>query len=843
MNEIIFGELRIQFLSKGILRLEKQRKGHFCDEKTLVVPAREQLLSWDIEAKSDNNEIAFLDYRLILPKKGNTLRGLRLKKNGKTVYHYKKISNSGELPPLGKAGETFALMDSPRILLPKGGYTYHGNIKNNGYGVEEDADDLYLFLCEKSDEALRSLYVQLTGRIEMPPLSVFGCWNSKYYKHTEESAKNVIKEYHDHQIPLDYLVLDTDWRISTSNGIGYEVNTELFPDMKRFINFAHSEGVKIMFNDHPEPVKGAKSVFDPKEVRYREEKLQSLLDYGLDIWWYDRNWTTKLISPTKGVNPETLGLYLFSEITSHYRKKEALEGKPYRRPTIMANVDNILNGLYLGIASSASHRYGLQWTGDIMSDPDALRQEISNLVRAGNNLIAYVNADCGGHQGNPDKEWFIRWMQFGVFSPIFRPHCSDLVTRTREPWAYDRNTCDIVREYINCRYRLLPLIYQGAHEAYEKGTPVYKALGWNYPKDKKALACDDEYMLGKDILIAPIAGSMIAPLSKKHYVGEVKATYFDGLKCEGAPLAEASYDKLEMRCNFNSPEKGVPVFNFSAFFETDIRFDEDAKLILRCDDGAFAWLDGVEVLHDDSLHSAKNFDLAELKANKTYHLKIQYFQAGGEAECTLHYVRSNAPKKKSVYLPHGKWMDVFSGKIYLGGRTIARDCSLEEMPLFVRLGALLPLAFEAKNTKEQKWDKLVFDFYPDKTSSDGGCLYEDDTLTTAYQEGGFRISPYEASYSEEENAYVVVLRASKGSFEGEKFFSSREITFKCHLLHKENVIKKVTVNGQDHEFILVKRKPMAFPFNAQEGARDGDVATLSFSCSVHESYEIKFFLK
>ena len=842
MNEIVFFKLRVQFLKEGILRVERMRKGKFHDENTLVVPDRSQFSGWAVDYEANGNEIRFLDCKLVLPKKGNTLRGMRLIKGGKTVYRYKKIVNSGELPPLGKAGEVFALSDCPRIFVPEGGYSYRGKIKNSGYRIEEDAGDVYLLFCGRSDAELRRLYVELTGRIEMPPLSVFGCWNSKYYKHTEESAKSLINEYEAHRIPLDYMVLDTDWRVSTKNGIGYEVNTELFPDMKRFIDFAHSKGVEIMFNDHPEPVSGATNVFDPKEVRYRESKLQSLLDYGLDIWWYDRNWTTKLISPSKNVNPETLGLYLFSEVTSHYRQREAGASKPYRRPTIMGNVDNIVNGVYLGISSSASHRYGLQWTGDIMSDPDALRQEIHNLVRAGNNLIAYVNADCGGHQGNPDEEWFVRWMQFGVFSPVFRPHCNDLVTRTREPWAYGEEVCSIVRDYINCRYRLLPLIYQGAHEAYEKGIPPFKALGWNYPDDKRALRCDDEYMLGKDILIAPIAGNLVAPLDKGNYLGKVKATYFDGIKCEGKPLAEAAYETMAMRCDFDSPEEGVPVFNFSAIFEMDIRFKEDVKLILRCDDGAFAWLDGVEVLHDDTFHSAKNFDLAELKANRTYHLRIQYFQAGGEAECSLLYVKGQIGGEKKVYLPRGRWMDAFSGRIYRGGKTVAREYPLNEMPLFVRMGSLIPLAYEAKNTKEQKWDRLAFDFYPDKDSSDSGHLYEDDASTTAYQKGVYRLSSYEARYCEEDNSYVLKLYASKGEFAGEKSFSERQITVRYHCCKGTEEIKRVALNGQEHEFALIKKDPSAFPFGVS-CARDAIVANLSFRCSVHDDCEIKFFLE
>ena len=170
-----------------------------------------------------------------------------------------------------------------------------------------------------------------------------------------------------------------------------------------------------MFNDHPEPVNGAQ-VFAPEEIAYRESNLQSLMEKGLDIWWYDRNWGTHLISPTDKIYWETFGLYLFEDITRHHYQKHNGNKDIYRRPVIMGNVVNIVNGRYMGITDSASHRYSVQWTGDISSRSDSLANEVESLIRCGNNCIPYINADCGGHIGNPDKELFIRWMQFGMLS-------------------------------------------------------------------------------------------------------------------------------------------------------------------------------------------------------------------------------------------------------------------------------------------------------------------------------------------------------------------------------------------------------------------------------------------
>ena len=484
----------------------------------------------------------------------------------------------------------------------------------------------------------------------------------------------------------------------------------------------------------------------------------------------------------------------------------------------------------------------MQWTGDILSDADSLSQEVATLIRAGNDGIAYCNADCGGHIGNPDKELFIRWMQFGTLSPVFRPHCTKIVERTREPWAYDSETLDIVREYNNLRYRLLPVIYKNAYNNYETGEPVFKSLGWEYPADKHALRCDNAYMLGNNILIRPVAGITPYAVEKKNFVEPVKAVYYNGTKLEGEPIATAEYGNLNILLNHTSPEKGVPVYNFSARFETVVEFSEPVQLYVRSDDGSTVWIDGEKVLEDKTLHSAMNFPLKVIESGKPHKVEIEYFQAGGEAAIGLYYSEVKTGEETEVYLPAGKWLDAFSGKIYSGGKTIKRVYCINEAPLFVRLGALLPLAYAAANTGKQKWDRLVYDFYPDKNTSDKGYLYEDDTATTAYKKGKFRKSAFDAGYDAAKNAYVIKLHASEGVFEGEKYFETREIAVKYHLLKGAEDVKKITVNGENYGFATTPKDAGAFPLNTDAVSPDGKVVLTKFKADLNKEYEVIFYL-
>ena len=374
-----------------------------------------------------------------------------------------------------------------------------------------------------------------------------------------------------------------------------------------------------------------------------------------------------------------------------------------------------------------------------------------------------------------------------------------------------------------------------------RGEPIFKALGWNYPNDKKALRCTDEYMLGSDILIKPIAGSNPVPVAKGNYTKPVKATYFNGTQLQGAPIAAAEYGRLDMALSHTSPEKGVPVYNFSARFETQLKFEKDVGLIVRCDDGATVWIDGEKVFEDKTLHSAMNFPLKVIEGGKPHNVEIEYFQAGGEAEIGLYYCAVRTDDSIGVYLPAGKWLDVFDGKIYAGGKTIRKKYGLCEMPLFVRLVALVPLAYEARNTKEQKWNKLVFDFYPDEKGTDEGYLYEDDGETTAYKSGAYRTTKFGARFDEGENAYVVTFSAAEGGFEGERACHAREIFVKFHCLKDAGTVRRVTVNGEEVPFKRTKRDTGAFPLDTSLSAPDAYVVGVSFLADVAKEQSVVFF--
>ncbi len=847
MNEFIYGNIRVQILSDEIIRVEEKNDDSFLDNDTFFIPDRKSVIG-EVSVKERTMNgfhiLSFSKYEIYIPVKNPKVSLISIKKKKKTIYRCKTIRNSGELPRPDKTPIVFPIMDNPRIQLPKEGYHVDSIDEESKYIIEKNAKDLYLILCEENPYLLRRLYVGLTGKAPLQRLSCLGSWNSKYYAYTQKEALQVIEDYKYHDVPLDNMVIDTDWR-KKAEGIGYDINTELFPDMKRFFSDAHKENISVMFNDHPEPQKEAESVLSPNEILFREEKLSGLLKLGLDYWWYDRNWSVSLKSPDQIIHPETWGQYLFTDIEKNYYNSLASDKKDARRTGVMSNVDNIANGYYVSVCNSATHRYPFQWTGDVNSEKTDLIENIVNVLKTGENCIPYVHPDCGGHTGNPDKETFIRWMQIGCMQPIFRPHCTNTVERTREPWNYDDETLSIVREAVKRRYRLLPLIYRESYHSYMEGRPICRSMDYEYPKDKEAKKHFSQYMFG-DILVAypeyEEAHSIgLEELSSKFYAGKLNATIYNGTNLEGEPILEKEYDDISFVLLDEPLEKGLPVHDFSIRYEGKIQFEKTEELFVSADDGVKIYIDGKEIFEWWSYHFASIKKVATIEKG-IHDLRIEYFQAGGGAELRLYHYPKDRLENGSVYLPRGdKWLNPYDGKIYKGGQTVISNPSLNEMSLFIKLGSLFLLAEDENNTKKQYWNNMTIDYYPSYTKHITDFLYEDDRETLAYQYGEYRKMDYEAFYEKESDCFKIILQKTDGVYKGPFYSDTKNFRFKFHQLFYKDV-NSITVNGEEVSFYQAKRNMKSQILNNTDSSLDSDTIVFFFEHNMKEDTTIVIHL-
>ena len=143
------------------------------------------------------------------------------------------------------------------------------------------------------------------------------------------------------------------------------------------------------------------------------------------------------------------------------------------------------------------------WGGDNSSLWEHLAGSLPMLMNLGLSGMPFVGVDIGGFGGDADGELLARWTQAGAFYPFCRNH-SAIGTRAQEPWAFGPEVEAICRHYIELRYQLLPYFYQLFRQAAETGAPVMRPLVWHYPQDPVTFNLNDQFMVGPDLLVAPV---------------------------------------------------------------------------------------------------------------------------------------------------------------------------------------------------------------------------------------------------------------------------------------------------------------------------------------------------
>lgn len=838
------GNIRVQTLSDTLARVEVKGPEGFEDRETYHITGRDwEGVSAQVTAAAGETLVITDYYTVHVPDGADSLEGIYITDAaGKTIWTYTELpENNQYLPDPGNTPAAWAIADNPRVVPAEWGYDYlpEGEEDNgyNGWDADNNAPDMYIFMPRGSAKQLRQDFVDLTGSSELVPLKALGLWHSCFYAYSEETALAEMQKYRDEGFPLDNFVMDTDWRMGGSHG--YDINTSLFPDMERFLDRAHEEqNVRVIFNDHPESQDG-QHVLEQDELNYRNDNLRRLLNMGLDTWWFDRNWTVSLVSPFDGIPKESIGMYLYQDITSRVTPEE--------RPLILGNVDGITSGVMEYAPNLSSHRYSIQWTGDIMQTDTALKQEIVAAVRSGAITgVPYVSADVGGHYGVNSPEQWTRWSQYAAFSPIFRYHSvgGDV---NRAPWLYGDAAEDTAREYVLMRYRLMPVFYAAAHKNYETGLPITQRLDYNYPQYAESQD-DTTYTIGDTILVAPIweAGTRedipAAWLSHDGQPG-LQAAYYNNTNLEGEPVLTRVDDQIAFNWGEGSPDSSVNTNNFSARWTGTLTVGEDdARLAVTSDDGVRIYIDGkIYIDKWAASNNVTNYGPEILEAGSTHDITVEYYEGSGGARINVESVSlDEAGDSREVFIPDGRWIDVWTGETYEGPQTITVTHSLETSPVFVRSGSILPLvSSDVDYVDEKPWDAATLDVYP-STQLDGASeLYEDDGTSVGYKEGAYRTTALSTTFDDATGETVVNIGAAEGSYDGSDAFTEREWTVRVHGLSDWGDVTGATVDGEEAQITKIEKTADASPFAISGGALDGDIYEITFTKALDEASEIR----
>jgi alpha-glucosidase len=384
-----------------------------------------------------------------------------------------------------------------------------------------DRQDWYFFGYGHDYKKALYDYTRVAGKIPLPPKFAFGAWWSRYWSYTDQELEGIIQGFHAHSIPLDVLVIDMDWHPTmgvhwwddkldpsahTLGWTGYSWNKLLFPDPEAFLADVHKEGLKATLNMHPasgvqpwedaypemaramgiDPATKKYVPFDILDKKYATNYMNilhhPLEKQGVDFFWLD--WQEESTTRFVGLTPIWWLNYV------HFTDQER-EGK---RPLLFHRWGGLGN-----------HRYQIGFSGDTVSVWDSLAFQPYFTATAANVGYAYWSHDIGGHAPGPiEPELYLRWIQFGAFSPILRTHTTKNPDSERRIWAYPEPYSDLMRQSFQLRYALQPYIYTEARRTYDTGLAFLHPLYYEAPEAPEAYAAKDEYMFGDEILVAPV---------------------------------------------------------------------------------------------------------------------------------------------------------------------------------------------------------------------------------------------------------------------------------------------------------------------------------------------------
>lgn len=433
-----------------------------------------------------------------------------------------KLKEPMEQGILSRAGWSL-IDDSQRHVLTPDGSEWEEWIEARPEG---DRQDLYLFAYGHDYKQALADYALVAGRAPMPPKYTLGYWWSRYWQYSDNEFVDLVNKLKSMDVPIDVLIVDMDWHetwgLRKSNSpkdeygqrigwTGYTWQKELFPSPANFLKWTENEELKVALNLHPasgiqpyEAVyddftkeygwseKGKSVPFKIDERKWAEAYFKTVLEPmerdGVDFWWLDwQQWKESKYTP--GLS-NTFWL-------NHTFFNHAERQNPGLRPFI-----------YHRWGGLGSHRYPLAFSGDTYATWPMLAYLPYFTATASNVNYGWWGHDIGGHmfhktQKATDPELYTRWLQYGVFTPIFKTHSTKDPRIERCIWCFPDHMF-LMRDAIRLRYTLAPYIYNAARENYDTGVGMCRPMYYDYPESDKAYETSEQFMFGNDILATTI---------------------------------------------------------------------------------------------------------------------------------------------------------------------------------------------------------------------------------------------------------------------------------------------------------------------------------------------------
>ncbi len=406
----------------------------------------------------------------------------------------------------------------------------------------------YQLIVGETWEKILENYTLLTGRQPLPPRWTFGNFSSRFGYHSQKEVKETIEKFKNDSIPVDAVILDLFWfghEIQGTMG-NLEFVRDSFPEPKKMIEDLKQQGVKTILVTEPFILTTSKKweeavaeavlatdkagkpfiyhfyfgntglidIFNPKAQIWFWNIYKDLTEMGVAGWWGDLGEPEMHPSALQHVSGSADEVHNFY---GHYWAKLLYDGYredfPYQRPFILMRA-----------GAAGSQRFGLiPWSGDVNRSWGGLKAQPEISLQMGLQGLAYMHSDLGGFAGDlEDDELYVRWLQYGVFQPVFRPHAQEEVPS--EPVFKNPKTKALAKKAIELRYKLLPYNYTLAFENSQTGNPLMRPLYFEEPENMELYEVASTYLWGNDFLIAPV---MSDSLTKKEIYFPGEGNWFD----------------------------------------------------------------------------------------------------------------------------------------------------------------------------------------------------------------------------------------------------------------------------------------------------------------------------
>jgi alpha-glucosidase len=441
------------------------------------------------------------------------------------------------------------------LVLRKG--RAHGIFLDNtfrtSFDVGKESEDLlsfgatdgeldYYFIHGPSPREVVERYTALTGRMPLPPRWALGYHQCRYSYYPEARVRLLADTFRVKRVPADVIWLDIHYQD------GYKPFTwdkTRFPDPGRLIADLRKQGFRVVtiVDPHPKkqagyapydsglagghfiknadgsvyeaPVWPAQAERDPGPSVFPDYSrpatrdwwgglYREFLDLGVAGIWNDMNepavftepWHTMALDVRHDNEGQPTDHREIHNVYGMLMSRSTFEGlarlRPNARPFVLTRA-----------TFAGGQRWAALWPGDNTSDWNHLRATVPMFANLGLSGFAFVGADIGGFAEAPTPELFTRWMQLGVFYPFMRTHTT-FGTPEQEPWSYGLLHEDLNRRAIELRYELLPHLYNVLRESADTGAPAFRPLLYEFPADEATYRREDQFLLGRDLLVAPV---------------------------------------------------------------------------------------------------------------------------------------------------------------------------------------------------------------------------------------------------------------------------------------------------------------------------------------------------